>query len=132
MRHWGTKWNASQTIIKDRGPDTGLLEFSFETAWSFPEPVFDAISQEFPSLHFQCATYEESGSFAGHGYFNPPPGEAAFEMCDPDDDLYEIVYGQPPEHEDEDSGELELDLGVSDADDGEEPSEEAGKPVWSI
>jgi hypothetical protein len=57
---WGTKWNACEPSID--GP--GLA--SFETAWSFPEPVILKLSQMFPDATIEV-TYadEDIGSNCG-------------------------------------------------------------------
>jgi hypothetical protein len=71
VANWGTKWNSYCFQLLNDDP----LEFVFETAWDFPEPVFVGLAQAFPTLHFRCQVTEEIGQFAGDGYFNPPSGE---------------------------------------------------------
>jgi hypothetical protein len=78
IANWGTKWNSYRFRLLSDDP----LEFSFETAWSFPWPVFEALAHEFPTLQFNCGTYEEMGSFTGDGCFNPGPGERPFELTE--------------------------------------------------
>jgi hypothetical protein len=95
-QHWNTKWNAYHLHIVSESP----LEFTFDTAWDFPLPVFRKIAEEFPALSFRCACYDEGGCFAGHGFFNPAKGEPQFAPCTATDELYERVYGHPPEHDD--------------------------------
>jgi hypothetical protein len=95
-RHWNTKWNAYGLHIVSESP----LEFTFDTAWDFPLPVFRKIAQEFPALSFRCDCYDEGGCFAGHGFFNPPKGKTEFATCTATDELYERVYGHPPENDD--------------------------------
>lgn len=55
--HWGTKWNAYGQ--KRLGPTA----ISFETAWSAPEPVMDALAAEFPDVPF---TLEYADEDVGH------------------------------------------------------------------
>lgn len=99
IKNWGTKWGAySYRPVRDVP-----FEFLFETAWNFPTPVFEALAREFPALSFQCLTFDEGWNFAGTGFFNPPAGEQPFATCDATDELYERVYGEKPEHEDEDA-----------------------------
>lgn len=40
---WGTKWNACESVAD---PEAGTA--SFETAWSCPRPVLEALSKKFP------------------------------------------------------------------------------------
>ena len=50
---WGTKWNACDTRIED--DDT----VSFDTAWSEPTPIFEALSAMYPGLIFEIyVTFE--------------------------------------------------------------------------
>jgi Ferredoxin-like domain in Api92-like protein len=96
VENWGTKWNAYHLKI-DRSERP--LEFYFDTAWSFPVPVFEKIAAAFPQLSFRCTCFDEGWNFAGDGYFNPPPGQPAFTLCDATDELFERVYGYAPEKE---------------------------------
>lgn len=43
--HWGTKWNAYDAYIEDtwEGGDSCELEIHFDTAWSPPFPIIEAI-----------------------------------------------------------------------------------------
>lgn len=45
--NWGTKWNAYS-----QSSDEGSNEISFETAWSTPYPVIEALSRKFPEAVF--------------------------------------------------------------------------------
>ena len=38
--HWGTKWNAKQTILSQYN---NHIMFEFDTAWSPPEPIFQEL-----------------------------------------------------------------------------------------
>jgi len=99
IANWGTKWGAYQySMVSD---EPGCFEFTFQTAWSFPEQVFAAITREFPSLVFDCATFDEGWNFAGKGTFSTPATEHHFAFCDATDELYEQVYGSPERDEDE-------------------------------
>lgn len=42
--NWGTKWNASNTNVDDKS-----LSIYFDTAWCLPEPVFQALCEEYPT-----------------------------------------------------------------------------------
>lgn len=43
--YWGTKWNAVNTQINEE-----KMAISFDTAWSAPVPVFEAIAKKYPKL----------------------------------------------------------------------------------
>jgi Api92-like protein with ferredoxin domain len=98
IANWGTKWNSySFRPISDEP-----LEFLFETAWAFPEPVFVALAREYPSLHFNCLSFDEGWNFGARGYFNPPPDGSPWAKCKATDELYEIVYGEKYQRDPED------------------------------
>jgi hypothetical protein len=69
--NWGTKWDAhAPALDPDSGPGEGWLCYRFETAWSYPEPVFAELTRTFPQLHFTFAFQEEQGwggTFEGVG-----------------------------------------------------------------
>lgn len=96
--NWGTKWGAYQ--FASVAEDSARFEFTFQTAWSFPTPIFEALEQEFPSLDFECLTFDEGSNFAGRGHFGSSDGER-FAICDTTDELYELVYGHAPERDEE-------------------------------
>lgn len=58
----GTKWGAY-----DYAPDT-LREntFSFQTAWSTPDPIFEKMAELYPTLWFEIDVVEEGGYFSGN------------------------------------------------------------------
>lgn len=95
---WGTKWGAFRfgEIDSDEG-----FAFRFETAWSFPTPVFEALAARYPDLSFNCCTFDEGSCFAGEGWFNPPPGKTPFFLGKATVELYEKVYGMPMPIDDE-------------------------------
>ena len=55
----------------------------------------------FPALHFECACFDEGRGFAGDGFFNPPEGEIEFMADAATDRLYEKVYGEKPEKDED-------------------------------
>ena len=101
--NWGTKWNSYWFGIDEI--DDGLLRFHFDTAWSFPTPIFEKLAAMFPTLRFECACYDELGNFAGSGAFN---GEPPFEIGEATDELYELVYGEKSERDDDAESEQAL------------------------
>lgn len=100
VANWGSKWNSYQLDIKAAEP----LSFEFQSAWSFPTPVFEAIAKQHPELSFHCLTFDEGWNFAGEGWFNPAEGERPFSASKEQatDELYERVYGHPPKRDDDD------------------------------
>jgi len=52
--HWGTKWNASDPAWS---PDSRSL--SFETAWSFAEPIFNKLAKKFPTVEMYVEFADE-------------------------------------------------------------------------
>lgn len=62
---WGTKWNAYEVTDKDD-------HFEFQTAWSTPDPVIQALSQQFPAYTFYVEYADEDiGSNCGtYTYIN--------------------------------------------------------------
>lgn len=99
IANWGTKWGAYR--FRELA-DEPFYSFRFETAWSFPTPIFEVLAGDFPLLAFECATYDEGSNFAGDGWFNPPTGATPFAIGAASDDIYERAYGHPrPVEEDE-------------------------------
>lgn len=61
--NWGTKWGACRTdapVITEKS-----AMFTFETAWSPPEPFVRAASKKFPSLTFNLKYWEGGMGFQG-------------------------------------------------------------------
>ena len=112
---WGTKWGAYD--YEERERDDGRFIFKFETAWSFPEPVFKMLAEQHPSLVFDVTSFDEGWCFGAIGQFNGRSDfRAAKELAT--DELYEEVYGRKPDVDDEDdeddetSGEKSADEGA--------------------
>jgi hypothetical protein len=57
--NWGTKWNACEFSMEEYSGGS-TARFSFDTAWSFPEPIAKRLSQRFPMLHFAWKLYDEA------------------------------------------------------------------------
>jgi hypothetical protein len=101
VKHWGTKWNACDGKIEYMAASEGFseLEFTLNTAWSVPEPVWVELAQIFPDVVFTMAFFGEGWIFAGEGHFNDPDEEYGFEYiiprfdCEHSKRLYESVYG---------------------------------------
>jgi hypothetical protein len=56
---WGTKWDACEAYLE--GESETELTYRFDTAWSPPEPVFEAMVKQFPDLDFEIYWEEEQG-----------------------------------------------------------------------
>lgn len=60
-REWGTKWNAYDCTV-----DAPAGTASFDTAWSCPRPVFEALSKKFPDAVIEISFADEDiGSNCG-------------------------------------------------------------------
>lgn len=62
VRNWGTKWDACDTHV-DNNTDEKVpnLYYAFNTAWSIPEPIYQAITEQHPELNFEFYGEEEQG-----------------------------------------------------------------------
>ena len=58
VRYWGTKWDACNAHVSE---DEDGLHYTFDTAWSIPEPAMIAMSEKYPNLHFYLRAQEEQG-----------------------------------------------------------------------
>jgi len=58
-REWGTKWDACrpETVWED----TSSIQYSFDTAWSPPTELFEAMVEQHPKLEFSIYCEEEQG-----------------------------------------------------------------------
>jgi hypothetical protein len=68
--NWGTKWNTMDCDIKDDGAS---LTVWFETAWSPPIPVMEALTKKYTTLSFTLE-YSEGG-VGFRGIFEGKDGE---------------------------------------------------------
>jgi hypothetical protein len=108
VENWGTKWNSYsfKRIPCPFNEDSDFedvmtyYKFKFDTAWSFPTPIFKKLAEMFPSLRFDTVCFDEGWNFAGRGLWKDGCGE--FQELDATDDLYEEVYGYPPEKDEDD------------------------------
>ena len=63
--NWGTKWDAYSMEIDDSEMPNGL-EVTFETAWSPPEEIHSAISEQFDDLSMSWFYDEPGQEVAGY------------------------------------------------------------------
>lgn len=93
LANWGAKWNSySFRLIAE---DDDLLDFSIDTAWSPPEPIFAALTKrpECANLKITVRCFDEGWMFACKGVI----AEGHYLLADvkPDPAFYEEVYGVP-------------------------------------
>lgn len=79
INNWGTKWDAyaSQYIGPEETGIEGWGILQFQTAWSFPTPVLDALISKFPESHFHVEYADEDLGY-NVGEFLVDEGEAIF------------------------------------------------------
>ena len=63
--NWGTKWEPDILDV-DGDQDSEMLEITFNTAWSPPQGVVEAMREKYPKLTFQCFYYEPGCEIAGY------------------------------------------------------------------
>lgn len=98
IANWGTKWGAYD--YDDRERSHGKFVFKFETAWSFPTPIFEKLAEMYPSLVFSIICFDEGHNFAGRGEFNGRDDyDESKELATPE--LYEQVYGHKMDEDEE-------------------------------
>lgn len=59
-KNWGTKWNAYD--FSEYSQDCGA-DLIFSTAWNTPEPIFVALGEMFPDVHFHVEFADEDLGF---------------------------------------------------------------------
>lgn len=86
LSNWGTKWNCVNPDVLDVHDD--IFYVKFDTAWSPPIQLLEAIAQMFPDLDIRNE-WEEEGGYAGiedyhDGYWTSHEGEVVHytECCD--------------------------------------------------
>ena len=58
IENWGTKWDPDDVQVVDE--DEESITYSFDTAWSPPVPICEALRDKFPDLNISWF-YRESG-----------------------------------------------------------------------
>lgn len=71
VKNWGTKWDSNSTqIIYDRTtpmmPGDRTVRIEFETAWSPPMPVYEALAKMFPNTNIFASYNEDGVGFSGY------------------------------------------------------------------
>jgi len=62
--HWGTKWNSFNGEIADM--DDEYLVYRFDTAWSPPTPVIEALREKFKDISISAFFDEPGMEIAGY------------------------------------------------------------------
>lgn len=80
VRNWGTKWNAYEISVSHNLDDTTVknekyyLNYTFDTAWSPPEGVIQALAKRIRELKLDSVSFnwwfEEEQGWGGEFYFN--------------------------------------------------------------
>lgn len=96
IANWGTKWGAYSYALRFREPQK--LVFKFETAWSFPKPIFEALTAQHPDLVFDVVTIDEGGPEYEGRY---SATENSFAKSEPTPERYKLVYGREREVDEE-------------------------------
>lgn len=69
VNNWGTKWQPDIDVADTTGWEHGSIGFIFNTAWSPPYPIIEALVKEFKKLEFHWTYWEESYEYWGvHDY----------------------------------------------------------------
>lgn len=106
IQNWGTKWSAYEILVHEHDAIGGKLVFEFQTAWSFPNPIFEGLPKKYPTLAFSTTSFDEGWIFASIGLFNSTL--SFYEYFKPSEhtekarELHYTVYGRFPEDDDED------------------------------
>lgn len=84
LEHWETKWGAYSTDYENHGD---LIELEFDTAWSCPKPIFEALSKKFPTLIFKGYALDEGFCFGA--VISIEKGEFSIDYLEVHADLFE-------------------------------------------
>lgn len=93
VNNWGTKWGASDVQMTDDYEEGDrCVWYSFDTAWSPAEPVIQALSEKFPTLHIEHRYCEGGMSFAGEVIYEGGVELARNEYSGDNDNLPDEAY----------------------------------------
>ena len=102
LEHWGTKWSSTEhTYFNLRWFEKygesrevyGRVDLVFETAWSAPTPIFEAIEKRW-NVTVHCVTQDEGG-FPDVEYGDPYGEELIRRIVTMEFDSYERVVDEP-------------------------------------
>jgi hypothetical protein len=63
--NWGTKWDATNGDMFDDSKE-GFVSYSFDTAWSPPEPIYNALKEKYPEVRISWFYDEPGMGFSGY------------------------------------------------------------------
>jgi hypothetical protein len=110
IEHWGTKWNASSTIVDNEVSGTEV-SMQFETAWSPPIPVAKAISEQFPGAEVTLNFLESGCDFGGCVRFVDGVGTDRVDVSARESreisDWHRGAYGEDPDDDEHEEQEVE-------------------------
>ncbi len=64
LNKWGTKWNSYNEVITEEEDD--YVIYTFDTAWSPPEPIIFALREKFPDVSISAFFDEPGMQMAGY------------------------------------------------------------------
>ena len=102
--NWGTKWDIDEEFmdVSEYANDKEIC-FGFDTAWSPPMGVIEALSEKFPEDHFLLQYLEMGVGFGGEARFSD--GSCVDSEFGDDGEEYakfaEEVFGHEPYEDDE-------------------------------
>ena len=64
VQNWGTKWNSYNEVITEEEDD--YVIYTFDTAWSPPEPIIFALREKFPDVSISAFFDEPGMQMAGY------------------------------------------------------------------
>ena len=64
VQNWDTKWDAYDVVVTDEDPDQ--FEVTFNTAWSPPEAICNALREQYPDLSISWFYDEPGCELAGY------------------------------------------------------------------
>lgn len=108
IKNWGTKWGAYDCCLDDQG------RIRFDTAWSPPTLVIEAISKLYPEVSIMHEFIDEGWGFAGlEKYENGIKVASADVTCKKDNPIFcllclELKGYDPSNDDDDDEGENEV------------------------
>lgn len=113
-RYWGTKWNACQTYWEGRC-------LSFQTAWSAPHPILEALSKKYGVAFTHQWADEDIGNNCGECWYD---GEGGYIEEDIGEDTRRFALGVWDYDEDE----IEEYLSEDEEDELDDEPKDCGEP----
>ena len=95
INYWGTKWNAYDCYTHI---DKDYIEFNFNTAWSFAEPIVNRLAKMGYDLDIQYAD-EDIGSNCGYLTYDSATGEWTDHDLDDPEKFARDLWGWEEEDE---------------------------------